>query len=169
MATLRNKRKLAAVSRETPEITRNSGAQNTLDPELTHSYISQVSEKIKGRVTKKLSKEFSRTESRILGACLVNTWRISSEPTSSDLFRSRSGNIQEQQLRKPRNNGGSFLRRSLPRSEFLFSPFWSFKQPRGRGLSWQLQITPIGNIFGELKVRTQMGFKIGFEAQKTLL
>ena len=39
-----------------------------LDPELTQDYISQVSEEIEGRVTKKLSKEFSRTESRILGA-----------------------------------------------------------------------------------------------------
>ena len=68
MATLRNKRKLAAVSRETPESTRNSRGQNTLDPDLTQDYISQVSEKIEGRVTKKLSEEFSRTESRILGA-----------------------------------------------------------------------------------------------------
>ena len=68
MATLRNKRKLAAVSRETPESTRNSRGQNTLDPDLTQDYISQVSEEIEGRVTKKLSKEFSRTESRILGA-----------------------------------------------------------------------------------------------------
>ena len=68
MATLRNKGKLAAVSRETLEGTRNSRAQNTLDPELTQDYISQVSEEIEGRVTKKLSKEFSRTESRILGA-----------------------------------------------------------------------------------------------------
>ena len=39
-----------------------------LDPELTQGYISQVSEEIEGRVTKKLSKEFSKTESRILGA-----------------------------------------------------------------------------------------------------
>ena len=68
MATLRNKRKLAAVSRETPESTRNSRVQNALDPELTQDYISQVSEEIEGRVTKKLSKEFSRTESVILGA-----------------------------------------------------------------------------------------------------
>ena len=68
MATLRNKRKLAAVSRETPESTRNSRAQNTLGPDLAQDYISQVSEEIEGRVTKKLSKEFSRTESRILGA-----------------------------------------------------------------------------------------------------
>ena len=68
MATLRNKRKLAAVSRETPEGSRSSRAQNVLDPELTQDYISQVSEEIKGRVTKKLSKEFSKTKSRILGA-----------------------------------------------------------------------------------------------------
>ena len=68
MATLRNKRKLAAVSRELPESTGNGRAPNVLDPELTQDYISQVSEEIEGRVTKKLSKEFSRTESRILGA-----------------------------------------------------------------------------------------------------
>ena len=68
MATLRNKRKLAAVSRETPESTRSGRTQNILDPELTQDYISQVSEEIEGRVTKKLSKELSRTESRILGA-----------------------------------------------------------------------------------------------------
>ena len=68
MATLRNKRKLAAVSKETPEITRNAQSRNTIDPEVAEEYISQVSEEIEGRVTKKLSKEFSRTESRILGA-----------------------------------------------------------------------------------------------------
>ena len=60
MATLRNKKKLAAVSRETPDSTRNSRGQNTPDPDLTQDYISQVSEEIEGRVTKKLSKEFSR-------------------------------------------------------------------------------------------------------------
>ena len=68
MAMLRKKRKLAAVSRETPEFTRSSRVQNTLDPESTQDYISQVSEEIEGRVTKKLSKEFSWTESCILVA-----------------------------------------------------------------------------------------------------
>ena len=68
MATLRNKRKLAAVSRETPEDSRGSRGGNVLDPELTQVYISQVSEEIEGRVTKKLSKEFNKMESRILGA-----------------------------------------------------------------------------------------------------
>ena len=68
MATLRNKRKLAAVSRETPDGNRGSRGRNVLDPELAQDYISQVSEEIEGRVTKKLSKEFHKTESRILGA-----------------------------------------------------------------------------------------------------
>ena len=68
METLRNKRKLAGVSRETPEGSRSSRGQNVLDPESTQDYISQVSEEIEGRVTKKLSKEFSKTESRILDA-----------------------------------------------------------------------------------------------------
>ena len=68
MATLRNKRKLAAVSRKTLEGSRGSRRRNVLDPELTQDDISQVSEEIEGRVTKKLSKEFNKTESRILGA-----------------------------------------------------------------------------------------------------
>ena len=68
MAILRNKRKLAAVSREMPEGSRSNKGQTVLDPELTQDYISQVSEEIEGRVTKKLSKEFSKTESSILGA-----------------------------------------------------------------------------------------------------
>ena len=68
MATLRNKRKLAALSRQTSEGCRSSRMQNVLDPESTQDYFSQVSEEIEGRVTKKLSKKFSKTESRILGA-----------------------------------------------------------------------------------------------------
>ena len=68
MATPRNKRKLAAVSRETPDSSRGSRGWNVLDPELTQDYISQVSEEIEGRVTKKMSKEFNKTELRILGA-----------------------------------------------------------------------------------------------------
>ena len=68
MATLRSKRKLAAVSRETIESTKNSRSHYTLDSETAQEYISQVSEETEGRVTEKLSKEFNRTESRIVGA-----------------------------------------------------------------------------------------------------
>ena len=69
MATLRNKRKLAAVTRETQEENpRNGQPRNTSVPRINEEYITQLSEKIEGRVTKKLSQEFSRTDSRILGA-----------------------------------------------------------------------------------------------------
>ena len=56
------------MSRETLEGSRSSRGRNVLDPELTQDYISQVSEEIEGRVTKKISEEFNKTESRILGA-----------------------------------------------------------------------------------------------------
>ena len=68
MATLRNKRKLAALSRNTQESARNGQSQNTFIPGMTEGYITQVSEEIEGRVTRKLSQEFSWMESRILGA-----------------------------------------------------------------------------------------------------
>ena len=69
MATLRNKRKLAAVTRKTEdENHRNGQSRNTPVPKTNEEYITQVSKEIEGRVSKKLSQEFSRTESRILGA-----------------------------------------------------------------------------------------------------
>ena len=43
-------------------------AQNSNVPRSQEDYITQISVEIKGRVTKKLSQEFSRTENRILGA-----------------------------------------------------------------------------------------------------
>ena len=42
-------------------------AQNSNVPRSHENYITHVSEEIEGRVTKKLSQEFSRTENRILG------------------------------------------------------------------------------------------------------
>ena len=43
-------------------------ARNTNVPRSQEDYITQVSEQIEGRVTKKVSHEFSRTENRILSA-----------------------------------------------------------------------------------------------------
>ena len=43
-------------------------ASNSSVPRSQEDYITQVSEEIEGRVIKKLSQEFSRTENRILGA-----------------------------------------------------------------------------------------------------
>ena len=69
MATLRTKRKLAAVTRETQEENpRNGQSRNTSVPRINEEYITQVSEEIEGRITKKLSQEFNRIESRISDA-----------------------------------------------------------------------------------------------------
>ena len=70
--TTRNKRKLAALNNENcEENPRSNMAQNSGATRSQEDYITQVSEEIEGRVTKRLSKEFSRTEDRILGAL---TW-----------------------------------------------------------------------------------------------
>ena len=65
---MRKKRKLAAVARKTQEdYSRNGQSANTSVPKI-EDYIAQVSEGIENRVIKKLSQEFSGTESGILGA-----------------------------------------------------------------------------------------------------
>ena len=65
----RNKRKLAALIKgNCEEHPRSNLAQNSNVPRSQEDFITQVSEEIEGRVTKKLSQEFSRTEKRILGA-----------------------------------------------------------------------------------------------------
>ena len=66
--TTRNKRKLAALNKENcEEHPRSNLAQNSSAPGSQEDYLTQVSEEIEGRVTKRLSKKFSKTENRILG------------------------------------------------------------------------------------------------------
>ena len=63
MATLKNKRKLAALNKENgEEHPRSNVAQNLKAPRSQKDYITQFSEEIEGRVTKKLGQEFRRTE-----------------------------------------------------------------------------------------------------------
>ena len=89
MATLKNKRKLAAVTRESQEEhPRNGQSRNTSVRRINEEYITQVSEEIESRVTKKLSQEFSRTESRILGA-LSKLGELLLNPQ----IRTHSGNV----------------------------------------------------------------------------
>ena len=69
MATLRNEKNVTAINRDSHEDhPRNNRARNINSPRVQEDYISQFSEEIESRVTKKLSQEFSETESRILGA-----------------------------------------------------------------------------------------------------
>ena len=70
--TTRNKRKLAALIKANCEDhPRSKLAQNSSAPRSQEDYISQVYEEIEERVTKRLSKEFSRTGNRILGALVL--------------------------------------------------------------------------------------------------
>ena len=119
MATLRNKRKLAAVTRETQEENpRNGQSRNTSVPRINEEYITQLSEEIESRVSKKLSQEFSQTESRILSGLskldefLLNQQIQMHSGTVSGTFRST--NVENQATNEddsqsdPHPEGGLF-------------------------------------------------------------
>ena len=111
MATLRNERNLAAVSRETPDSSRGSRGRNVLDPELTQDYISQVSEEIEGRVTKKLSKEFNKTESLILGALSkLDEFLFNPQVRACSVFQgaSRNANSESREIHGDRSSTGPY-------------------------------------------------------------
>ena len=68
MATLTNKRSLAALNKENhEEHPRSNGAQKTMAPGTQEDHITQVSEEIEGKVSEKFSKKFNETQSNILG------------------------------------------------------------------------------------------------------
>ena len=107
MATLRNKRKLAAVSREAQEYPRNSQSRNTSALGITEEYKAEVSEEIEGRATKKLSQEFNRTEieSRILGALSkMDEFLLNSIVRTSSWNRVLCLSYQQHNWIKPRRN-----------------------------------------------------------------
>ena len=115
----RNKRKLAALNKENcEEHPRSNLAQNSSAPRSQEYYITQVSEEIDGRVTQRLSKEFSRTENRILGALaqldgfLMNPLLpghsgTTQEPSRNALNKSQGTNEDDSQ-NDPRPEAGLF-------------------------------------------------------------
>ena len=117
--TTRNKRKLAALNKENCEgHPRSKLAQNSGAPRSQEDYISQVCAEIEGRVTRRLSKEFSRTENRILGALarlddlLMNPLLpghsgTTPEPSRNALNRSQGTNEDDSQ-NDPRPEAGLF-------------------------------------------------------------
>ena len=69
MATLRVKSKLAPVNRESQEEhPRNNLLRDTNTHENNDEYITQISEEVQSRVTKKISKELSKGKRQKLGA-----------------------------------------------------------------------------------------------------
>ena len=114
-----NQRKLAALNKENcEEHPRSNMAQNSSSPRSQEDYITQGSEEIEGRVTKRLSKEFSRTENRILGTLaqlddfLMNPLlpghsETTPEPSRNALNTSQGTNEEDSQ-NDPRPEAGLF-------------------------------------------------------------
>ena len=97
MATLRNTRKLAALNKKNcEEHPRSNLTQNSNVSRSQEDYIAQVSQEIEGRVTKK----FSRTENRILGALSRLDFLM------NPLNQGHSGDVPERIYHKPRNESG---------------------------------------------------------------
>ena len=118
MAT-RNKRKLAALNKKNcEEHPRSNLAQNSNVPRSQEDYITQVSEEIEGRVTKKLSQEFSRTENRLLGALarlddflispLIQGHSGTTPETSRNVFSINQGTNEDDSQSNPHPEAGLF-------------------------------------------------------------
>ena len=119
MATLRNKSKLAALNKENcEEHPRSNMVQNSNVPRLQEDYITQVSEEIEGRVTKKLSQEFSKTQNRILGALarlddflmnpLIQGHSGTAPETSRNAFGTNQGTNEDDSQSDPHPEAGIF-------------------------------------------------------------
>ena len=118
MAT-RNKRKLAALNKENcEERPRSNLTQNSNVPRLQEDYITQVSDEIEGRVTKKLSQQFSTTENRILGALarlddflmnsLIQDHSGTTPETSRNVFCMSQGTNEDDSHSNPHPEAGLF-------------------------------------------------------------
>ena len=118
MAT-RKKRKLAALNKENcEEHPRSNLAQNSAAPRSQEEYVTQVSEEIEGRFTKKLSQEFSRTENRILGALarldnflmnpLLQGHSGTAPETSRNVFSVNQGTNEDDSQSDPHPEAGTF-------------------------------------------------------------
>ena len=137
MATLRNKRKLAAVTRETQDENPGNGqSRNTSVPRINEEYITQISEEIEGRISKKLSQEFSRTESRILGALskldefLLNQQIRTHYGTVPETFRNTNvenqGTNEDDSQSDPHPEGGLFRSQTTQNSGPEVGPYVGF-------------------------------------------
>ena len=113
----RNKRKLAPLNKENcEEHPRTNLAQNSNVPRSQEDYITQVSEEIEGRVTKKLSQEFIRTENRILGALarlddffmnpILQGHSGTTPETSRNVFSINQGTNEDDSQSDPHPEGG---------------------------------------------------------------
>ena len=101
-------------------------AQNSNVPRSQEDYITQVPEEIEGRVTKRLSEEFGRTENRILGALaslddflmnpLIQGHSGTAPETSRNAFRSSQGTNEDDSQSDPHPEAGIFSNQTTQNS-----------------------------------------------------
>ena len=173
MATLRNKRKLAAVAIKIQEENpRNGQSRNKSVPRINEEHITQVSEEVEGKITKKLSQEFSRTESRILSALsklddfLLNPQIRTHSGTVLETFRNTNvgnqGTNEDDWQSDPHPEAGIFLSQATENSgpevardrlEGLIKWTWGC-------LSWYLVYNLLINLQAQCKRKAQSICKI---------
>ena len=123
----RNKRKLAALSKKNcKEYPRSNLAQNSNVPWSQEYNITQVSDETEGRVTKKLSQEFSRTENHILGELarledfltnpLIQGHSGTAPVTSRNIFSINQGANAEDSQSNPHPEAGLFNKQMIQNS-----------------------------------------------------
>ena len=127
MATLRNKKKLAALDKKScEEHPRSKLAEHSNIPRSQEDYITQVSEEIERRVTKKLSQEFIRTENCILGALsrlddflmnpLIQGHSGTSPQTSWNVYGTNQGTRGDDSQSDPHPKASVFQSQTTPNS-----------------------------------------------------
>ena len=128
MATLRIKRKLAALNKENcEELPRRNLVQSSNIPRSQENYITQVSEEIEGRVTKKFSQELSRTENCILGSLarlddflmnpLIQGHSGTAPETSRNVFSVNQGSNEDDSHSDPHPEAGLFHNQTTRNSD----------------------------------------------------
>ena len=117
MVTLGNRQKIAAIARETQEYPGNKQSQNSAARGITEVYLAQVSKEIEGRVTDKLSQEFSRTESRFLGA-LSNLDELLLNPQMRTFSETTSGTFWNADVENQEPSGDRSQNDPHPEVEF---------------------------------------------------
>ena len=127
IATLRNKKKLAALIKDNcEEHPGRNLAQNSNVPRSQEDYRTQVSEEIEGRVTKMLSQEYSRTENRILGALvrldgflmnpLIQGYSGTAPETSRNAFSMNQRTNEDDSQSDPHPEAGIFTNQTTQNS-----------------------------------------------------
>ena len=111
MRNTRNKRRLAEIQDNFEDNNNRGSSRERSQGDLNENYITQVSQEIEGRIDKKLSQEFAKRESRILGALaklndfLCKPQDTKGASTPKQKITSVTGNFEAQSSSSPDREG----------------------------------------------------------------